>query len=131
MRVLPVHWEVRNDDIRVASAAVIGTDLKHSALPCIVAGDFNSTPVNYPHAEPTADGQTPIFKLLAAGVLCDSGADRSLAPDLTFPSFAPTRTIDWILVSPDLRGRLRGVRTLESRLSDHRPVVGVVEVTAR
>ena len=55
-----------------------------------------------------------------------SGDDRSKPPHFTFPSPAPVRTIDWILVSSDLRGRLRDVRTLESLLSDHRPVTGMV-----
>ena len=121
------RWEsTRSEEVRLASADVIAKYVSGSALPCVVAGDFNSTPPGYPHSGVEPAGRTAMSKLLADGVLCDSGDDRSKPPHFTFPSPAPVRTIDWILVSPDLRGRLRDVRTLESVLSDHRPVTGVV-----
>ena len=126
LRVLPVHWDTRSEDIRLASADVIAKYVSKSALPCVVAGDFNSTPPGYPHSGVEPAGRTAISKLLDEGVLYDSGDDRSKPPHFTFPSPAPVRTIDWILVSSDLRGRLRDVRTLASLLSDHRPVTGMV-----
>ena len=45
---------------------------------------------------------------------------------MTFPSTAPDRVIDWILVPP--AWRIREQQVLDVQLSDHRPVVAAFEM---
>ena len=60
----------------------------------------------------------PLRRLLAGTGLRDSGAQDD-AP--TYPADFPTARIDFILASPSLS--LENFRVLDTRVSDHRPVV--------
>ena len=126
IRVLAVHLEHRSEDLRVASAEMIAELADASDVPLIAAGDFNSTATGFPQSAETSTGRN------AMDVLRDTGLfrmrpDTSPRPDeLTFPSREPAQVIDWIII-PRAWG-FAGYRVVESRLSDHRPVVATVEL---
>lgn len=52
--------------------------------------------------------------------LRDTNLEPASTPSNTFPSWAPKKTIDHILVTPSLK--VKSVRVLNCMLSDHRPV---------
>jgi endonuclease/exonuclease/phosphatase family metal-dependent hydrolase len=127
VRLMAVHLEHRQESNRLAAARKIEEIRKSSPAPLILAGDFNSTRLEYPHARPDPSGQTAISWLLESG-----GAYKTLPSgplkdeDLTFSSSRPMAIIDWILVPADWI--IVGKRVIASALSDHRPVVMEVEM---
>lgn len=126
IRVLAVHLEHRSEDVRVASARKIVELAGSTDIPLIAAGDFNSTPIDFPRAERTATGQN------AMAVLADSGQfkmRRRVSPgpeDMTFPSNQPSQVIDWILIPGEWD--FATYRVVDSGLSDHRPVIAEVKL---
>jgi endonuclease/exonuclease/phosphatase family metal-dependent hydrolase len=121
VRLMAVHLEHRLESNRLAAARKIEEIRKSSPVPLVLAGDFNSTRLDYPHATPDPSGQTAIswllesraYKTLPSGPLSDA--------DLTYSSSHPMAVIDWILVPADWI--IVGKRVIASSLSDHRPVV--------
>lgn len=126
IRVLPVHLSHRSESVRIASAKVIAEERNRSGPPLIAIGDFNSTPVDYPRAETDRQGRTALSWLLYEGGFSASVPTTPAARQLTFPSTSPNRAIDWILVDERLQVVSQTVPAIE--LSDHRPIIGVVEL---
>lgn len=89
-----------------------------TALPLVVCGDFNATPISPFYAKLTRD-------------LRDAQARRSWRTSATWPSRWPFLRIDHLFVSPDLRVvSSRVVRdTLARTASDHLPIVAEIELT--
>lgn len=75
----------------------------------IVGGDFNSTPESAVQGAVRADG------LRDAWTTCATG------DGLTYPADAPTKRIDYLFLTSDIG--CAGARVLETRVSDHRPLL--------
>ncbi|MEJ2539999.1 MAG: endonuclease/exonuclease/phosphatase family protein [Gemmatimonadota bacterium] len=97
----------RTEEERMAQATVLDSTLAVVGLPAILAGDFNSTP------------DSPVMRRLRSSwAVVDKGADR-----LTFPSYAPEREIDFVLVRRGSGFRVLSRRVLDEPVaSDHRAV---------
>jgi len=126
VRVLAVHLEHRDEPVRIATAGVIAGLASDGGPPLIAAGDFNSTPTDFPHAARTADGRTALSELLESGRFATGLQGPPAEGDLTFSSDRPRALIDWILV-PTV-WKIDRQRAIDSQLSDHRPVVAEVEL---
>jgi len=124
--VMAVHLEHRREDRRLQAAKIMDEVRLTSSLPLILAGDFNSTPLNYSHAPPDNQGQTALSWLLGRGAYQTWPTGPPRREDLTFPSHEPQTVIDWILIPRDWKIISKEVRG--GRLSDHLAVVMEVEV---
>jgi endonuclease/exonuclease/phosphatase family metal-dependent hydrolase len=93
--------------------------------PLVAAGDFNSTPPGFPQAATDAAGRTALGLLLAGGRFATLPERPPDPAGMTFSSTSPRSVIDWILATPPWR--LRSVEVPPVELSDHRPVLGVLE----
>lgn len=123
LRFVGIHF-YRTEEERLAQAVQLEERLARSTrpegragsggIPTILAGDFNSTP-----------GSAVMDHLGIAWTDVPKGADR-----LTFPSWAPQREIDFVLVRPATRFRVLNARMLDEPVaSDHRPVFVRLAVT--
>jgi endonuclease/exonuclease/phosphatase family metal-dependent hydrolase len=96
-------------------AAFVEKNLRR--MPIVLAGDFNATP--------EADEMRPIYALLR-----DAGApDNRLVPPgdrSTSPALSPSRTIDYIFVSPEIQ--VLETRVIQVLLSDHLPIIATLTV---
>ena len=89
-------------------------------------GDFNSAPSFARGHRKSLSNENAIDILLNLGFLTLPRENVDWATDLTFPSTAPDRAIDWIFNSPDLE---QGVPTVvHSELSDHLMVTARIRV---
>jgi endonuclease/exonuclease/phosphatase family metal-dependent hydrolase len=120
LRLLAVHLEHRDEEVRVAAARVIERLRTAEKTPLLAAGDFNSSPRRYPQADLTADGRTALSLLLEGKGFGAAVKENPGPADFTFPSMAPVKAIDWVLAPAGWR--LLEHTPLDSRLSDHRPV---------
>lgn len=103
---LSLSFRIRHHQLNDLYTLVKGTRKPH-----IVAGDFNAF-----------WGDREIGLFLAATGLTNANADGSL----TFPSWDPTRQLDFILHSPEIRSRELCIPRVT--LSDHLPLVWDFEV---
>ena len=123
-RLLAVHFEFRSPEVRRKTAKEILSLTENIELPLVAAGDFNSTPPDFPMAAPGKDGKT------ALQILLDSEWFKTLpvsAPeneDFTFHSLRPGKVIDWVLVPETWKILSRKVPDIP--LSDHRPVIYIL-----
>lgn len=118
VRVVAVHWDTRDAAVRAGSAEAIAALAGDGGPPIIAAGDFNSSLLD------DSASSAEVARLTDPGTLAwtdDTPADPAPA---SFPSASPTRLIDYILGQPPLR--VTGFWVVDSRLSDHRPVVAEV-----
>jgi endonuclease/exonuclease/phosphatase family metal-dependent hydrolase len=121
LRVLAVHLEHRSEAVRVSSARLIERARMAAKTPLVAAGDFNTAPEGYPHVRPEAGGRTAV-SLLLDGKGFRTAAKAVPGPeDFTFPATKPDRAIDWVFAPPDWI--VLEHKPLDSRLSDHRPVL--------
>lgn len=127
VRILAVHLEHRNEPVRVASAEVIQRQRRWGGPPLIAAGDFNSTRLGFPHVNTDSSGRSAMSFLLEGGGFTTLPKDPPSRSQLTYSSTGPRSVIDWILVSKPWK--LTSIDVLSSKLSDHRPVVGTIEMT--
>lgn len=107
LRFVGIHF-YRTVEERLAQAVSLEHFLADDTIPTVLAGDFNSTP-----------GSEVMIHLADSWDVVAKGEDH-----FTFPSYAPDREIDFVLLRP--RGRLVVVaqRVLDEPVaSDHRPVV--------
>lgn len=113
LRFVGIHF-YRAEAERLAQAMRLEEHLAGDSVPTILAGDFNSTP-----------GSAVMVHLARGWSVVPKGDDR-----LTYPSYAPEREIDFVLVRPAPRFEILSTRVLdEPVVSDHRPVV--VELVVR
>jgi endonuclease/exonuclease/phosphatase family metal-dependent hydrolase len=128
LKILGIHLDHRLETTRLKSARVLDQLRRASPGSCILAGDFNSSPLHYPLATPDPSGQTALSWLLAQGGWQTRPRPEEMpAPqDLTFSSLYPRQVIDWILVPG--HWHIHSHRVVDSGLSDHRLVLTEVEV---
>lgn len=114
VRVLTAHLDYRaNPSVRQAQVLEIARVI-NAAEPTILAGDLNATP--------DAAELQPLFRLLA-----DVWPDSS--PGFTYPASAPTKRIDFILVSNHFS--MREARVPAAAAADHRPVIASLVFVGR
>jgi endonuclease/exonuclease/phosphatase family metal-dependent hydrolase len=119
IRIFVVHLEWRDEATRIRCTEPILAQAKRSTAPFFCMGDFNSTPTNFPFAE-TESGVT-LVELLRRHPGFQTRPENPPAEDqLTWPSFAPAKLIDWILVPMDWR--ILGYHIRNTDLSDHAAV---------
>ena len=128
VQIVAVHLETRDVVTRVRSARMLLDLRKRSRLPMILAGDFNASPPGFPFSEraPAEFSNANTMEILSLGRFRRQPADKPTDADCTYPSKAPDRVIDWILIPDDWR--FEKFRVLSSQLSDHRPVVATVRI---
>jgi endonuclease/exonuclease/phosphatase family metal-dependent hydrolase len=108
VRVLTTHLDYRADPaVRACQVAELLALTGPSGTPTLLLGDLN--------APPDAPELQPLLRRLR------DAWPHSAGPGLTYPAAAPTKRIDYVLVSPDVR--VRAARVPDTRASDHRPVV--------
>lgn len=121
--VVAIHLEFRSEETRRAAVPVLDSVAGASPVPLILAGDFNTAPPGWPAAgRPTALGE-----LLELGWRSPRGEGPPAADELTFPTYSPAESRDWILAESPLRIEESRVVHEAADLSDHAPVVALVE----
>jgi endonuclease/exonuclease/phosphatase family metal-dependent hydrolase len=126
LRVVAVHLSPRSESLRVDSVNMILRLARSSAVPVILAGDFNSTPPGFPQAAED-DHQRNAIAVLQEDGRFHSRPLRAPAPtDLTFSSDSPRSVIDWIFIPSSWQFADYVVEP--STLSDHRPVYADIEL---
>jgi endonuclease/exonuclease/phosphatase family metal-dependent hydrolase len=127
LAVVPVHLEFREGNTRMRAAGTLQGLRQNEPAPTVLAGDFNTAPSGWPGGE----GRTLLDSLLALGW----GSPRAEGPPdpraFTFPTKDPRDARDWVLSDPTLR--VREVRVLHQAgpLSDHAPVLSVLELPGK
>ncbi|HKG91251.1 MAG TPA: endonuclease/exonuclease/phosphatase family protein [Gemmatimonadaceae bacterium] len=114
--VLNTHIDAsRVESFRMQEAATIGDVVRALALRrrrgglLLLGGDFNSTPESAVHARVEESGVRDAWPGCGAG------------SELTYPSAAPIKRIDYLFLLPP--ARCTTARVLDSSASDHRPVL--------
>ncbi|MCC7073162.1 MAG: endonuclease/exonuclease/phosphatase family protein [Deltaproteobacteria bacterium] len=119
VRLAAVHLCHRSEEVRTASAAMLAP-LADTSAPLIVAGDLNAAPRSFPKAEHTRDGWSA-FRIFDERFQRRPAGDVPGASDLTYPTAAPDRVLDWILIPKEIS--FTSYRVMPSPHSDHVPVV--------
>lgn len=115
VRVLTTHLDYRADPaVRHAQVAEIVRVLGANDVPTILAGDLNATP--------EAAELRPLFETL-------KDAWSAPGPGHTYPASAPTKRIDYILVSRHFA--VREARVAATAIADHRPVTASLTLVGR
>lgn len=110
------HLDHQNAKVRQQQAAKLNEVLTSSEVPRILVGDLNATP------------DSAVLEALRQKWTVAT-ADKKL---VTFPAGRPTRQIDYVLYRPAERFRVVEARVIdEAVISDHRPVVVVLEWGAK
>ena len=109
--VFVTHFGLYEDEIALAAETLV-TLARSCTIPLIVAGDFNVTP-----------DHTAIALLKTCLTDTAEITDDTL---YTFPSHAPTKKIDYILTSGDMK--TRSVTAPHLLTSDHKPLVAELEI---
>lgn len=107
------HLEHANASLRLTQTEALNAVLrKDTAVPTILAGDFNATP-----------GSPPLKALMEHWT--DATADR---PEPTWPAEEPRVKIDYVLFRPAFGWRVIEARVVDETIaSDHRPLLVVLE----
>ncbi len=129
-RLMALHLEHRSELTRVNCVDRIMEVQKASSLPLVVAGDLNSTPVDFPCATLDESGWTAVSLLLDGKVFQTLPAGSPKSEDFTFPSTSPRSVIDWILVPREWKIISKAVigTPAGEHLSDHNAVVMEVKL---
>ena len=126
VRILAVHLDDRSEDLRVSSAKMIVDLVESSAIPLIAAGDFNSTPSEFPDTNSSTTGQNAMDILKESQQFELYAKTLPSQNEMTYSSTRPTRVIDWVLIPSGWR--FAEYLIVPSELSDHRAVIATVEV---
>lgn len=105
-----------SEEERLAQAHRLTEIFEHDERPVVLAGDFNSQP-----------GTAVLRHLSQEWVVPPKGEDH-----LTFPSDAPDREIDYIMMRPAASFEVLDVRVIDEPLvSDHRPVLMIARMVSQ
>jgi len=116
VRVVAVHLDTRDAQVRIDSAEAIRQLALSPGPPIIVAGDFNSVPAGAGHPPSAID----IVRSTQGMEQTQSYFDSAIPLAGSFPSNQPTRLIDHI--AAQLPWHLTSFEVVSSPLSDHCPV---------
>lgn len=106
------HLDWQHEDGRVFEARQLLDALRDDDAPLVITGDFNEEP----------DAQA--YKLTHAR-FADAWAEAHAGRDAdgrTYPADKPAKRIDYVFYSAG-RFRVKGARVIDTRASDHRPLV--------
>ncbi|MEZ6111516.1 MAG: endonuclease/exonuclease/phosphatase family protein [Pirellulaceae bacterium] len=128
IRIVAAHLSHRSESLRVLSADIITSIVRESTTPTILAGDMNSTPVDFPGATTDENGNNAIETFDESGYFLREPSRLGVGKDdFTYHSNDPRSVIDWILVPAKWDYAEHNVsRTV---LSDHRLVYADVVPT--
>jgi len=127
VHIVAAHLSHRSEDLRERSAKSIIQHTRNQELPCIVAGDMNSSPKNFPGANATVDDRNAMETFAQSKLfLCSQITPPSSPSRFTFRSDIPKIVIDWFLITEELN--FRSYDVIHSQLSDHRPIVAEVGI---
>lgn len=105
----------REETYRLQEVTHVLEAIRRSAdtgMPIVAGGDFNAEPGGEVHK-----------RLLAAG-LRDSWLECGAGDGLTYPADKPVKRIDYLFLTGSLR--CRSARVIDTRISDHRPLLVTV-----
>jgi len=125
LAIVPVHLEYRPGETRLRAVPVLEAAKRREPAPLVLAGDFNTAPPGWPEVGTT----TAWGRLLSLGWRSARAPRSPVLEELTFPTYAPVESRDWILVEPSLRVVEARVLPGTARLSDHAPVVAEVRMS--
>jgi endonuclease/exonuclease/phosphatase family metal-dependent hydrolase len=117
MRVLAVHLENRDAATREAAAAEISRRARASPAPFFALGDFNAPRADHHVHQHGWLAPTAVDRLLESGLFQTRPVQAPRREELTWPSWAPNRAIDWILVP--MEWTILSHRVVATDLSDH------------
>ncbi len=128
--IVGLHLESRGEAIRVKQIDDVARHLGELSAPIIVAGDLNTTPSNFPNSNQDGNGINAFDKLIQQSQFSyqsnwTEGSGDSNTALMTYSTTDPKSIIDWVLVSHELN--LTDPQTVDTQLSDHRPVVATIE----
>ena len=125
LAVLPVHLSFRSEETRLAAVPVLDSVAVTLGPPLVLAGDFNTAPPGWPEVADT----TAVGRLLDLGWTSPRAVAAPSPGELTFPTYAPVESRDWILAERPLRMLESRVVEGASALSDHAPIVAELSLT--
>ena len=99
--------------IRAAQAKTIRAVIDTTSYPVIVCGDFNDTPQGY------------VYSTVKGNNLSDSFIEKGFGLGGTYRNTLKLMRIDMILYSKHFKAK--SYKTINSRLSDHKPIFSVLE----
>ena len=124
---MAVHLSHRSEDLRVESAQMLIDIARASTIPVVIAGDFNSTPPDFPQSSQTDTGSNAMAEFDASGQFQRLPEANPAEAEFTFHAAKPRSVIDWILIPQNTDAikpawDFREYRAVDSQSSDHRPV---------
>lgn len=126
LATVPVHLEFRAGDTRSRAVPVLEEVRAEEPAPLVLAGDFNTAPPGWPEAAET----TALSRLLSLGWQSARASGSPRPEELTFPTYGPLESRDWVLVEPPLEVVDARVLGGAGRLSDHAPVVAEIRMAS-
>lgn len=124
LATVPVHLEFRAGDTRARAVPVLERMRTEEPAPLVLAGDFNTAPPGWPEAGET----TALGRLLSLGWQSARAGESVRPEELTFPTYGPLESRDWILVEPPVQVLDARVVAGAARLSDHAPVLAEIRL---
>jgi beta-N-acetylhexosaminidase len=111
--ILTTHLDPSGDDRwrrqEADSVVSLATQLRRAEPMVIVGGDFNSTP------------ESAVQGAVRAGGLRDSWTECAAGDGFTYPDDVPVKRIDYLFLTGEIR--CTSARVVETRVSDHRPLL--------
>ncbi|NML23532.1 endonuclease [Pseudoflavitalea sp. G-6-1-2] len=102
------------EENRMAQVKEIAATLAAKKVPAILAGDLNITPDTQPYQY-----LTTVYK---------DAAELHGKPELTFPSDKPTVRLDYVFLSKENKWKVKEVKVIDAKASDHKPVLVILEL---
>lgn len=124
--VFGIHFEYRDEGIRVKCAELLNEHCAGIKYPLIALGDFNSSPVGYPNSQLSVNGMNAMTFLINKNGFISYLNEENPKNAYTFPSNAPDRLIDWIIGKGI--GRFTNSKIIRSGLSDHLMIITEIEL---
>ncbi len=121
--VVAVHLSHRSEHLRVRSIDTLTHATQPMVHPIIMAGDFNSTPPDFPHTMQDHNGTNALACLDDIGY-ARHPADSPAVAEMTYDTRTPTAVIDWIVIPSTCE--FEHYAAVDSHLSDHRPVCATI-----